>query len=173
MVTCTYKNRQQPGDRGDEDTKVRGRWTGRPSAPRRDLQGQASRVGDCLRGDREQRKVCFDGLPFGTYTVREVVPAGYSLADPPGNDRSVTVDNNTNCSVSPFAAKTVSFWNTPLTDMDVNAAAQDPGATKSDITCVDENDVDVGNSGGFNDPAHADADDLPPGTYTCTVVVDP
>ena len=31
-------------------------------------------------------KVCFDGLTFGTYTVTETVPPGYSL-DAPGNNR--------------------------------------------------------------------------------------
>lgn len=117
-------------------------------------------------------KVCFGNLAFGNYTVSETVPSGYSL-DAPGNDRSVSVDNNAKCSDDPFGGEKESFRNTPLADIDVDAAAQDPGATKSDITCVDESDADVGNSGGFSDPAHADADDLPPGAYTCTVVVDP
>jgi len=173
VVTCTYKNRQQLG--AIEVTKTRKFAADGPGDhPHPGVTFRVRQAGSVIASGvtGSNGKVCFDGLPFGTYTVREVVPAGYSL-DPPGNDRSVTVDNNTNCSVSPFAGETVSFRNTPLTDIDVNAAAQDPGATKSDITCVDENDVDVGNSGGFNDPAHADADDLPPGTYTCTVVVDP
>jgi hypothetical protein len=56
----------------------------------------------------------------------------------------------------------------------VDAAAQAPGATESQINCVNSSGGNVGNSGsGFTDPAHADANNLPPGTYTCTVVVDP
>jgi hypothetical protein len=56
----------------------------------------------------------------------------------------------------------------------VTATSQVDGGTASQINCVDAADEDVGNSGpGFVDPATANANDLPPGTYTCTVVVDP
>jgi hypothetical protein len=56
----------------------------------------------------------------------------------------------------------------------VTATSQKPGATESQINCVNGADEDVGNSGpDFVDPATANANDLPPGTYTCTVVVDP
>ena len=134
VVTCTYKNRQQLG--AIEVTKTRKFAADGPGDhPHPGVTFRVRQAGSVIASGvtGSNGKVCFDGLPFGTYTVREVVPAGYSL-DPPGNDRSVTVDNNTNCSVSPFVGETVSFRNTPLTDIDVNAAAQDPGATKSDIS---------------------------------------
>jgi hypothetical protein len=56
----------------------------------------------------------------------------------------------------------------------VNAQSQLSGATNSTITCVDSTNADIGNSPhGPSDPAKVTANDLKPGTYTCTVVIDP
>jgi hypothetical protein len=46
------------------------------------------------------------------------------------------------------------------------------GVTNSSISCVDADGNDVG-SAALGDPVSVDADGLVPGTYTCTVVVDP
>ncbi len=44
----------------------------------------------------------------------------------------------------------------------------------STITCVDSLASNIGNSPqGPSDPAQVDANDLEPGTYTCTVLIDP
>jgi uncharacterized surface anchored protein len=117
--------------------------------------------------------VCIDGLAFGDYSVQETAaPDGYSIDD--ATAHNVSVDNNASCSDDPYVGESIGFTDTPLTDIDVTATSQAPGATESQISCVDSSNADVGNSGStFTDPAHADADDLPPGTYTCTVVVDP
>lgn len=54
------------------------------------------------------------------------------------------------------------------------AKSQATGGTESKITCVDSNTANAGNSPqGFSDPAEVDANDLKPGTYTCTIVIDP
>src|SRR6266542_850012 len=114
---------------------------------------------------------CFDGLPFGTYTVHETVPAGYHVD---GNDKSVTVDNTATCSDSPYVGETVSFHNTPLTDITASVNSQVDGGTSSTIVCTDSNgNIVASGSTGANGDCSATAPDLEPGTYTCTVVIDP
>lgn len=115
-------------------------------------------------------QACFDGLTFGSYTVHETVPAGYAGED----DKSVTVDNSAKCSDNPYVGETVSFSNTPLTDITVTVDSQVDGGTASTIVCKDSGDNTVGSgTTGANGDGSASADDLEPDTYTCTVVVDP
>ena len=66
-----------------------------------------------------------------------------------------------------------SFSDTPLTDIAANATAQKAGATNSQITCVDADGNTVATSGALSDPANASKTGLVPGTYTCTIVIDP
>lgn len=114
---------------------------------------------------------CFDGLVFGTYTVHETVPAGYHVD---ANDKQVTVDNVANCSASPFAGESVSFRNTPLTDLTTSVNSQVDGGTSSTISCTaaDGTPVATGSTGATGDGS-ATATNLEPGTYTCVVVIDP
>jgi uncharacterized surface anchored protein len=114
---------------------------------------------------------CFDGLTFGSYTVHETVPAGYHVD---GNDKPVTVDNSAACSDDPYGGESVSFHNTPLTDITASVNSQVDGGTSSTIVCKDAADNTVASgSTGANGDGSATAPDLEPGTYTCTVVVDP
>jgi len=83
------------------------------------------------------------------------------------NDKSVTVDNNASCSDNPYGGETVSFHNTPLTNITVTVDSQIPGGTSSTITCV------PGGSAGPGDDVSLTLSDREPGTYTCTIVVDP
>ncbi len=120
--------------------------------------------------------VCVDGLAWGDYTVTETKgPSGYSIDDATGH--KVTVDNNAKCSDSTFVGETASFTDTPLTDIVAKAKSQATGGSKSTVTCVDANGDDVGNSPVGDptpvDPAEVDANGLEPGTYTCTIVIDP
>lgn len=56
----------------------------------------------------------------------------------------------------------------------MNAASEVPGATHSTVTCKDSSNANVGNSPqGPADPVTVTANGLKPGTYTCTVVIDP
>lgn len=109
-------------------------------------------------------KACFDDLPFGDYTVHEVTPAGY-LGEA---DKTVTVDNVASCSDSPFVGETVSFHNTPLTDVTVTVDSQVDGGTASTITC----DGSVATTDPNGDGSLA-LSDLEPGTYNCEIVIDP
>ncbi|MFF6774036.1 collagen binding domain-containing protein [Streptomyces sp. NPDC012637] len=110
--------------------------------------------------------VCFDGLPVGTsYTVHEVVPAGYRGEA----DKIVPVTRAASCTDQSFQGSTVTFRNTPLTNLTLTATPQDPGATASEFTCT---------NGGTLTPTSttttsATFNGLVPGTYTCTVVIDP
>jgi hypothetical protein len=111
--------------------------------------------------------ICVDGLFFGAYTVHENVPQGEVVDH---NDQVVNVDNVAYCGDG--NGENVSFVNTPLTDVHVQAIGQFPGGTKSTIVCTDGVNT-IANSGPAKDPTNADAVGLVPGTYTCTVVIDP
>jgi hypothetical protein len=110
-------------------------------------------------------KACVDNLSFGAYTVTEsTVPAGYSGDTP----KTTTVDNKASCADSTYVGESVSFVNTPLTDLTVSVDSQVPGGTNSTITCDGEEfTTDTNGDGSLT------LNDLPPGTYDCTIVVDP
>jgi len=109
---------------------------------------------------------CFDGLTFGTYTVHETVPAGYAGEA----DKSVTVDNTAACSDNPYGGETVSFHNTPLTNVTVTIDSQVDGGTASTLSCTP--DGPSGSTGANGDGSFSDTN-LTPGTYTCVIVIDP
>ena len=111
-------------------------------------------------------KACFDNLLFGDYTVHEVTPAGYKGEA----DKTVTVNNKASCADSPFVGETVSFKNTPLTDVTVTIDSQVDGGTASTVKCIP--DGPSGSTGANGDGTFTDTN-LPPGTYTCEIVIDP
>jgi hypothetical protein len=121
--------------------------------------------------------VCKDGLGFNTYYVHEkTAPSGYAIDD--GSGRSVTVSHNAKCSDATYVGESITFTDTPLTDIVAKATSQVAGGTASRVTCVDSANANVGNSpdpsaSTFGDPAEVDANDLLPGTYTCTIIIDP
>jgi hypothetical protein len=106
---------------------------------------------------------CLGDLPQGSYTVEETTgPTGYAK-DP--DVETVNVSSAGTCS-SGFT--NVSFENTPLTNITVSVDSQVDGGTSSTIDCV----VASGSTGANGDGS-VTASDLEPGTYTCTVVIDP
>jgi Prealbumin-like fold domain len=111
--------------------------------------------------------LCLTKLVPGTYTVTETAaPTGYAKDLTP---QDVTIDNTSTC-----ANKTVTFTDTPLTDITATATSEATGGTASHITCRDASNNIVGESvTGNTDPAEADATGLLPGQYTCTIVIDP
>jgi hypothetical protein len=123
--------------------------------------------------------VCVDDLAFGEYTVTETAaPDNYAIDDPSGN--SVTVDNNATCSDDPYVGEMISFSDTPLSEIEVIfRSLAGPGVTAASIVCEDSTPaaIDAVSENGAADPAFDDTDetftDLAPGTYTCTIVVDP
>jgi len=105
---------------------------------------------------------CVDDLLFGNYTVTETVPAGYAADGPTA--KTVGVTQKASCNSGPAAP--VAFHNLPLTNIAVSVDSQVPGGTSSTIDCG------VGQAGPGDDISLA-LSDLKPGTYTCTIVVDP
>jgi hypothetical protein len=146
---------------------------------------------------------CFDGLAWsgsGTdYYVNESThPAGYSIDDTDGNAgngvqtyKTKTVTTSATCPSGSTAgtgtSATITFNDTPLSTIEVKFSSQvATGATRSQIVCsptggtaiaaVTE-DGNADNSGPSGAAVYDDSDEsfanLPPGSYTCTVLVDP
>jgi hypothetical protein len=113
-------------------------------------------------------QACFDGLTFGSHDVIETVPAGY-VADG-ATTKSVTVDNSATCSDNPYVGETVSFSNTPLTDVSISINSQVNGGTASTINC--SNDGLDGSTDANGDVTKSVTGQLPQ-TITCTIVIDP
>lgn len=127
--------------------------------------------------DSDIGEVCVSGLDLGSYTVDETSPPpGYG--DATDAAQSVTAVDGTNCTNNlPGAGATATFHNPPLADIQVNFRDGGSGETTagSTINCV-EGATDLGD----NDASPATGWDLSethlgldPGTYVCTVVVDP
>lgn len=127
--------------------------------------------------------VCIQNLPFGSnyYVSEKTPPTGYAN-DAGAATTHVTVNVNTTCSGSP---QSFTYTDTPLTDLSVHVASQATGGTQSRISCVvNGTTTNVGNSPqpadtgsppvqNFGDPETVTATGLSPGTYVCTVVIDP
>jgi Prealbumin-like fold domain len=115
---------------------------------------------------------CVGGLALGqSYDVVETVPAGYNAEGL--TTKSVLVDSAGTCDAG---FETVEFVNVPLTDITFSVNSQIPGGTASEITCDDPNNPPDNESTATTDAdgnGSLTVDDLEPGTYTCTVVIDP
>ena len=113
-------------------------------------------------------ELCFDNVPFGEYVVHEVEPFGYVGE----GDKTVKVDSAANCD-EPFTGELVQFVNMPLSNITVSFESQVEGATVAKISCADLlADPDDETPLNFDDVSETYYD-LLPGTYTCTVVIDP
>jgi hypothetical protein len=166
-VTCTYVNKQQLG--AIKVTKQRKHAADGPGL--HPHAGVSFTVNGVTKQTDSNGVACFDNLPFGTYTVHETVPSGYSVD---ANDKQVTVDNSATCADATYVGETSSFTNTPLTDITVSVNSQVDGGTSSTITCTNSSNGTVASgSTGANGDGSATGTNLPPDTYTCTVVVDP
>jgi hypothetical protein len=113
-------------------------------------------------------KGCLGNLQLGTYTVSETSgPSGYKLDT---DTETANVTTTGSCS-SGFV--NVSFENVPLTNITVSVDSQVPGGTNSTIDC----EPPVGDPPPTPTAANGDGsltlNNKEPGTYTCTVVVDP
>jgi hypothetical protein len=107
---------------------------------------------------------CLGGLVFANdYVVTESVPAGYVSDDAV---KEATVGVNSDCGDGNEAK--LSFVNTPLTNITLSVDSQVDGGTASQINCDG-----VTGSTGANGDGSVTRNNLPPGTYNCTVVVDP
>ena len=90
--------------------------------------------------------------------------------------QTVTVDNAASCTATPYTGETLSFSNSPLTDITVTVNSQVDGGTSSTIECgfVAANpDTTISAASPANGDGSLSKTGLVPGTYTCTIVVDP
>jgi hypothetical protein len=110
---------------------------------------------------------CIAGIESGSYTVTETVPTGYAVTS--ANPQTGTVVEDTTC----VTATPVTFTNVPLTNITVSVDSQIPGGTASTIDC----DAAADPPFDFTTPAGGDGsfslNDKVPGTYVCTIIVDP
>jgi hypothetical protein len=122
-------------------------------------------------------KACLDALELsstaGDYTVTEEDLAGYNEEAA----KTVTVDTVASCSDDPFGGNTVSFHNTPLTNITVSVNSQVDGGTGSTIDCDAAVDPPFDKTVPATAPDNGDGSftlsNKEPGTYTCTIIVDP
>ncbi len=116
-------------------------------------------------------QACLDGLVVsslvGNYTVTETVPDGY-VADGL-TAKPVSVTQAGSCTDPPDDDEaTVSFSNTPLTNLTVSVDSQVDGGTASTIDCGDGPvGTDPDGDGSLT------LEDLQPQTVICTIVIDP
>jgi hypothetical protein len=111
---------------------------------------------------------CVENLPLssldGDYTITETVPAGYTNANPV---QTYTVVADTTCA----SAMVASFVNTPLTNLSVVVDSQIDGGTASTMVCTPPGGSPTAT--GPNGDGTLALTNLVPGTYTCTIVIDP
>jgi hypothetical protein len=166
VVTCTYVNQGSGAILVTKTAKNHNLGTGQHP-----LGGATFKVnGVSKTTDPTTGQACFDGLTIGTtYTVTETsAPTGYSIDTASQNVKVTKVASCT--SGTPDG---VSFTDSPLTDISANATSEVPGVTNSTIKCADSSGKTVADSGALADPANASAKGLVPGTYTCTITIDP
>jgi hypothetical protein len=187
LVTCVYTNEQQLGAIKLTKTSVKGASTvlqgahfqvctnDGPYTAQSPCVPAKTGSGDLVTG--ADGTTCVDGLGFGDYYVTEkTAPTGYAIDDT--TTTKVTIDNNAKCNDTTYVGEAKTYTDTPLTDIVAKAKSQATGGTKSRVTCVDSSSANIGNSpqpsaSTFADPAEVDANGLAPGTYTCTIIIDP
>jgi hypothetical protein len=176
VVTCTYVNKQQLGAIKVSKTSTKG------NTPLADATFSITSGGTPISGSpfttNASGVVCVDGLVFGDYKVTETgAPTGYSINDT--TTHTVTVDNNAKCSDATFVGESLSFSDTPLSKIEVIfTSLAGANVTNASIACTKASvAVAPVSENGAADPALDDTDEvftnLAPGTYSCTVVVDP
>jgi hypothetical protein len=168
VVDCTYTNKLQQGALKISKTSVKGTVL---AGAKFSVSGPS---GSYTLTTDSSGAACVDKLQFGDYSVTETAaPSGYSIDD--ATTHTVPVSANSSCGDGKEAS--FSATDTPLTDLVITATSEVSGGTKSSIKCVSSDNTDIGNSPvgipTMVDPAKVTANGLKPGTYTCTVVVDP
>ena len=170
-VDCTFTNELQTGAiKITKDRKHAADGPGDHPHAGVDFTIEGDGVSETVTTDANG-EACLDGLFFGDYTVTEASPTGYAPNDP----EDVTVSAVSECGDGNEA--TVSFHNTPLTNVTVSVDSQVDGGTASVIECTDSDGAVYNGSTGANGDGSLTVNDLlptdPAVTLTCTVIVDP
>jgi hypothetical protein len=166
VVTCTYVNKASGAILVTKTAKNHNLGSG--DHP---LAGATFTVNGVSKQTDANGHACFDGLTIGTaYTVTETsAPSGYAIDTA---SKSVTPTLAASCTSG--TPDPVSFTDSPLTDIAASATSEVAGVTNSTIKCVNASNTNVGNSPqGPADPVSVTANGLKPGTYTCTITIDP
>jgi hypothetical protein len=165
VIDCTYTNTRQLGAIKITKTSIKGPTLAGATFTIKDPNGNEVPGSPATTGN--DGTVCVDNLPFNTYSVQETAaPAGYEIDDSTAHDVSVT--KTSTCGDGNEAM--FSAHDTPLTDVVVSATSEAAGGTESTITCTPA----IGNSPqGPGESVTVTASGLKPGTYDCTVVIDP
>jgi hypothetical protein len=175
-VTCTFTNRLLTG--AIKVTKTRKHAAAGPGD--QPQAGVTFTVNGVAKQTDANGIACFDGLLFGTYNVTETVPAGYS-ADAttlkPGTvDKPVTVDTRAGCADNPYLGESVSFHNTPLTNVTISVDSQVAGGTFTVVECSGTA-LDFTTTAATGGDGSKTASDVlptaPAATFTCTITIDP
>jgi uncharacterized surface anchored protein len=171
-VTCTYTNQQQLGAIKITKTSSKAAHTPLSGAKFSISSGGTPIAGSPFTTDANG-VICVDHLPFGTYSVQETsAPAGYDIDDTAAHD--VMVNTASTCGDGHEA--TFSATDTPLTDIPASATSEVAGGTQSTVTCTGtstDGKTTLNSSDRPKESAGVSATKLHPGTYTCTLVIDP
>lgn len=111
---------------------------------------------------------CVGNLPLATYTVSEkTAPTGYAKA---ADQTGVSLTTSSTCAGTPLA---LTFVDQPRTDITVSVSPQVTGTTASTISCTGLTpDPADATPTEYDDTSETYKDNVP-GTYTCTIVIDP
>src|SRR6266702_4959467 len=163
-VTCVYVDKQQLGAIKITKTSTKG------NAPLAGATFTITSGGTPISGSPfttgSDGTVCVDHLPFGTYSVQETAaPTGYAINDTTAHDVNVTA--NSTCGDGNEATFTAT--DTPLSKITVSfQSLAGPGVTTATVQCTGDPAVEP-----LPEGTPKVLNNLPPGTYGCTVVVDP
>jgi hypothetical protein len=117
---------------------------------------------------------CIDNVaPGTTYTLHESTPpTGYSAG---ADQTGVTITGGTTCDgTGTSAPATATVDDNPLTTITVSTTPEVTGSTTSTVKCINSTSGGGTNTGETTAVATPHTTiDLVPGTYTCTVVIDP
>jgi len=168
LVTCVYTNLQQLG--AIKVTKESSKNSGPLSGAMFAISSGGSPITGSPVTTGADGTACLDHLPFGAYSVQETAaPSGYKIDNT--SAVSVTVDHNASCTSGTPNAPAI-FTDTPLSQITVTFHSLVAGATSATIQCTGEASATALPDG----TPHTLGDgisSLVPGTYACTVVIDP
>ncbi len=174
VVTCVYVNKQQLGAIKITKTSSKGQHPGLDGAVFTISSGGAPIAGSPFTTSGGG-VICVDHLPFGTYSVQETAaPTGYSIDD--STAHNVVVNANATCGSGTEA--TFAATDTPLSQITVTFHSKaGVGVTTATIQCTGTPALPGGNDTTTQPlPDNTTGrllDNLVPGTYSCTVVIDP
>jgi Prealbumin-like fold domain len=173
-VTCTFHNARERG--AIDITKMRKHAADGPGDHPHPgvtftVEGGELPIGGVQVVTDENGRACVNNLVLssfvGNYTVTETLPGGYHNVGPLSQGVSVNVEAS-GCGDEPSPDADVRFDNMPLTNIVITVDSQVDGGTASVIDC----DGTISNTDPNGDGGQTH-NNLEPGTYTCTVVVDP